>query len=223
MLRTIKGLLRDNKKKLRLPIFLMVLDAIGSVLLYVMLYFTIIHILQGTLPKSLVITFSTICLITVILRLIVYRNAYYLSFARGADICSQMRLNLANHYRHLSLGYFQDKSSGYLLSTLTKDLNSFELIITHTLPSMIKTLTTVFLILIGTFFINWQLALVECIILLLAYPFLRWGNNLVEKFGTQKRNLNEKMVSIVLEYVDGMKVFKSANMTSTHFSRMTTH
>ena len=28
------------------------------------------------------------------------------------------------------------------------------------------------------------------------------------------------MISIVLEYIKGMKVFKSANMTSTHFTRM---
>lgn len=35
-----------------------------------------------------------------------------------------------------------------------------------------------------------------------------------------KRDLTSKMVSIVLEYIKGMKVFKSANMTSTHFARM---
>lgn len=52
-------------------------------------------------------------------------------------------------------------------------------------------------------------------------PVLSWGNRLVEKYGTQKRNLTAKMISIVLEYVKGMKVFKSHNMTSSHFSRMT--
>lgn len=76
------------------------------------------------------------------------------------------------------------------------------------------------LILIGTFFINWKLALAECIVLLIAMPILAWGNYLVEKYGNQKRKLNDKMVSIVLEYISGMKVFKSHNMTSTHFTRM---
>ena len=60
----------------------------------------------------------------------------------------------------------------------------------------------------------------ECVVLLVAYPVLCWGNRLVEKYGTQKRNLTSKMISIVLEYVKGMKVFKSHNMTSSHFSRM---
>ena len=135
-------------------------------------------------------------------------------------MCGDMRLDLANHYRSLSLGHFQKNSSGYLLSTLTKDLSSFELIITHTLPSVIKTAVTAVLILLGTFFINWKLALLECLVLLIAYPMLVRGNKLIEKYGAKKRELNSKMISIILEYIQGMKAFKSANMTSSHFERM---
>ena len=76
------------------------------------------------------------------------------------------------------------------------------------------------LILTGTFFINWKLALAECVVILIALPILHQGNVLVEKYGKMKRDLTSKMVSIVLEYIKGMKVFKSANMTSTHFARM---
>lgn len=67
-------------------------------------------------------------------------------------MCSGLRLDLANHYRSLSLGYFNQNSSGYLLSTLTKDLSNFELVLTHTLPSIVKTLVMGCLILVGTFF-----------------------------------------------------------------------
>ena len=103
---------------------------------------------------------------------------------------------------------------------MTKDLSNFELIITHTLPAIVKTVVMALLILIGTFFINWKLALSECVVLVVTWPVLCWGNRLVEKYGTQKRNLASKMISIILEYVKGMKVFKSHNMTSSHFSRM---
>ena len=138
-------------------------------------------------------------------------------------MCSNLRLQLANHYRSLSLGYFNQNSSGYLLTTLTKDLSNFELVLTHTLPSIIKTLVMGVLILTGTFFINWKLALAECVVILIALPILHQGNVLVEKYGKMKRDLTSKMVSIVLEYIKGMKVFKSANMTSTHFARMSIH
>lgn len=220
MLRTIKKLLNGKQKQLVFPIFLMTLDAVGGMVLYFILYLTVVNLLGSTLNANLIKIYSTICLAAVILRLIVYRRGYYLCFSRGAEICGQMRVELADHYRSLSLGYFNQSSSGYLLSTLTKDLSNFELIITHTLPSIVKTVVMALLILFGTFFINWKLALSECVVLVLTWPVLCWGNCLIEKYGAQKRDLASKMISIVLEYVKGMKVFKSHNMTSSNFSRM---
>ncbi|MDD3363112.1 MAG: ABC transporter transmembrane domain-containing protein [Hespellia sp.] len=221
MLHTLQKLLGEKRKQLTIPIVLMSLDAVFGIALYIILYLAVVNVLSDTLTANRIITYTLICLVSVILRLVIYRNAYYLCFARGAEMCGEMRLDLANHYRSLSLGYFNQNSSGYLLGTLTKDLSNFELVITHTLPSIIKTLVMAALILIGTFFINWKLALAECVVLIVALPVLAWGNRLVEKYGAQKRKLTSKMISIVLEYVKGMKVFKSHNMTSSHFSRMT--
>ena len=220
MLHSIKKLIGDKGSQLIIPIVLMSLDAIGSLVMYLMLYFTVVHLLSGTLSGALVRNYTIVCLVSVILRLVIYRSGYFLCFSRGAEMCSDLRLQLANHYRSLSLGYFNQNSSGYLLTTLTKDLSNFELVLTHTLPSIIKTLVMGTLILIGTFFINYKLALAECVVILSALPILHWGNTLVEIYGKMKRDLTSKMVSIVLEYIKGMKVFKSANMTSTHFKRM---
>lgn len=220
MLRTIRKLLRSKHRQLILPISLMALDSVLSIILYLVFYMVTIRLMDSTLTANHIAVYSVVCLVSVILRLIIYRSGNYLCYARGAEMCGEMRLELANHYRSLSLGYFNQNSSGYLLSTLTKDLSNFEMIITHTLPTIVKTVVTAGLVLIGTFYINWKLALTECVVLLIAYPVLHWGNYLVEKYGTQKRSLTSKMISIVLEYVKGMKVFKSHNMTSSHFSRM---
>lgn len=46
------------------------------------------------------------------------------------------------------------------------------------------------------------------------------GQQIDRKIRGKKRNLNSKMISIILEYIQGMKAFKSANMTSEHFERM---
>ncbi len=194
MLRSIQKLIGDKRKQLIFPIFLMSLDAIGSLVMYLMLYFTVIHLLNGSLTGGLVRNYTIVCLISVILRLIIYRSGYFL-FSRGAEM-QRPTLDLANHYRSLSLGYFNQNSSGYLLSTLTKDLSNFELVLTHTLPSIVKTLVMGCLILVGTFFINWKLALAECVVILIALPVLNWGNRLVEKYGTIKRDLTSKMISL---------------------------
>ena len=56
MLKIIRTLLKDKKEKLYLPIFLMVIDSIGSIVLYLMLYFTVVNILQNTLTKTLILS-----------------------------------------------------------------------------------------------------------------------------------------------------------------------
>ena len=87
MLRSIQKLIGDKRKQLIFPIFLMSLDAIGSLVMYLMLYFTVIHLLNGSLTGGLVRNYTIVCLISIILRLIIYRSGYFLCFSRGAEMC----------------------------------------------------------------------------------------------------------------------------------------
>lgn len=48
MLRSIKKLIGDKGRQLIVPIVLMSLDAIGSLVMYLMLYFTVVHLLSGS-------------------------------------------------------------------------------------------------------------------------------------------------------------------------------
>ena len=118
MLHSIKKLIGDKGRQLIVPIVLMSLDAIGSLVMYLMLYFTVVHLLSGTLSGTLVRNYTIVCLISVILRLIIYRSGYFLCFSRGAKMCSNLRLQLANHYRSLSLGYFNQNSSCLLYTSI---------------------------------------------------------------------------------------------------------
>lgn len=108
MLRSIQKLIGDKRKQLIFPIFLMSLDAIGSLVMYLMLYFTVIHLLNGSLTGGLVRNYTIVCLISIILRLIIYRSGYFLCFSRGAEMCSGLRLDLANHYRSLTLSIMKN-------------------------------------------------------------------------------------------------------------------
>lgn len=220
MFASIKNLIGDNFKLMRLPIFLTAIDTIGSLSMYVVLYLTVVDLMLGTFTQSKLVVYTIVCLISVIYRIVVYRQGYLLSFLRAASVTENMRVDLADHMRRLSLGYFNQNSTGYLLNTLTNDIASFEAILSHTLPFLIKTVTLGALMLIGTFFISPILALVEWAVILVALPILHWGNKLIERFGQTKRNLTDRMVSIVMEYLAGIKVFKSHNMGAGQFDRM---
>ena len=53
MLRSIQKLIGDKRKQLIFPIFLMSLDAIGSLVMYLMLYFTVIHLFRKMTIKTM--------------------------------------------------------------------------------------------------------------------------------------------------------------------------
>lgn len=220
MLHTIQKLIGKSKKELYFPIFLMCIDSLGSMALYFVLYLTVLDLFFGTLTMNKIGIYTLVCLLGVIYRIIVYRKSYLLCFERAFNVTGQFRIKLADHFRKLSLGYFNQNSTGYLINTMTNDMGSFEGVLSHALSFLMKTVTLCGLILVGTFFINWKLALAECVVLLLAVPLLRWGNRLVEQLGTKKRTMTARMVSTVMEYIKGIKIFKAHNMTSTHFERL---
>ena len=220
MLHTIQKLIGKSKKELYFPIFLMCIDSMGSMALYFVLYLTVLDLFFGTLTMNKIGIYTLVCLLGVIYRIIVYRKSYLLCFERAFNVTGQFRIKLADHFRKLSLGYFNQNSTGYLINTMTNDMGSFEGVLSHALSFLMKTVTLCGLILVGTFFINWKLALAECVVLLFAVPLLRWGNRLVEQLGTKKRTMTAHMVSTVMEYIKGIKIFKAHNMTSTHFERL---
>ena len=220
MLHTIQKLIGKSKKELYFPIFLMCIDSLGSMALYFVLYLTVLDLFFGTLTMNKIVIYTLVCLLGVIYRIIVYRKSYLLCFERAFNVTGQFRIKLADHFRKLSLGYFNQNSTGYLINTMTNDMGSFEGVLSHALSFLMKTVTLCGLILVGTFFINWKLALAECVVLLFAVPLLRWGNRLVEQLGTKKRTMTARMVSTVMEYIKGIKIFKAHNMTSTHFERL---
>lgn len=126
MLHTIQKLIGENKKKLYFPIFLMCIDSLGSMSLYFMLYLTVLDLFYGTLTMQNVFNYTLVCLVSVIYRIIIYRKSYLLCFKNAFTVTGQLRIDLADHFRKLSLGYFNQNSTGYLISTLTNDIEALK-------------------------------------------------------------------------------------------------
>lgn len=182
---------------------------------YLILYLTIIHLLKNTLTFNWLATYTTICIITII-----YRKGYLYCFISAFDITCEFRNNLGAHIQNLGLGYFDKSSQGYLLNTLTNDVADFEGILSHALLFTIKTAILGGVIVVGTFFIDTRIAVVQCILILISFIILHWSNYLVKRFSLEKRSLSSELVSVVMEYIKGFKVFRSHNMTDAQFDRL---
>jgi len=75
-------------------------------------------------------------------------------------------------------------------------------------------------LLLITFFINFKLAIIQIIVVLLTIPILKVGGEKLEKIGVEKKTVSAKLISTIIEYISGIEVFKSFGVIGDKFERL---
>lgn len=222
MIKSMKKLLGNDFNKLYLPTFLLIIDAAGVIGMIIALRFALIDLFDGVFTTEKLVVYSLVCLLCVVYRVILFPKAYTMCFMRGADLGHKVRIDLAEHIRNLKLGYFNQNNEGYLLGTMTNDVISFETTLSHAMPFIVKYIAMGVLIVAGSFFIDYRLAIAEICLIALAVPVLKLSEKMILKYENIKRDIQDKVISVMMEYMDGITTFKSYNMTGGKFKRLYT-
>lgn len=127
----------------------------------------------------------------------------------GAKMERDMRKELFEHYQKMSLSFYDNEQIGHLMSRLSNDLHDLSEMLHHT-PENIVMYGTQFLgSLIILFVINWQLASIICVLLILmifyAIPFYHKMNRGLKK----NRAIIGEVNNFVQENLSGIRVVKS--------------
>lgn len=96
-----------------------------------------------------------------------YIRAYYTHFAAW-NFVSDIRVQMYEHLQQLSLEYYHDKQTGQLMSRVSNDTATLELLIAHAAPDLIINL----LILIGVAFILFSINVTLALLSIISVPFL---------------------------------------------------
>ncbi|NEP16073.1 MAG: ABC transporter ATP-binding protein [Leptolyngbya sp. SIO4C1] len=94
------------------------------------------------------------------------------------SIQHELRLDAYNHLQGLELAFFEDRSSGALMSVLNDDINQLERFLDRGASSIIQVITTVIIIGASFFILAPQLAWLA----MLPMPFIVWGAIAFQKF-----------------------------------------
>ncbi|WP_027626127.1 ABC transporter ATP-binding protein [Clostridium lundense] len=220
MLQDIKILFGDHSKKLRKPIILLTIDSLFNMFFYSMLYFVLLDLISSQLSFPKIKNYTIVMVIAFIARAIINAMGYTGIQARGARGIESMRISLGDHIRNINLGFFNKNSIGSLSNIMTNDLQDFEKIITHNTSDLIKTVALSAYLLIITFFIDTQLAIIQLGIVLAAIPIILAGGRRVAKVGKEKKIVMNEVISRMVEYLSGIQVFKSHNLVGEKFERL---
>ena len=204
MIRRVAG---KNIKSLYLPIVLSCLDALLHMGMFSAMVLTIIELIGGIFTVQKLTLYSVILVLLFLVRAILFSVNYTQVQYRGADISEQQLLALGDHIRRL-------------MSTLTTDTTDFEQVLTHSLASLIKVLFFSALALLFAFMVSWQYGLIATVLILIAFPLMRLSGAMSQKYGGRQRASVSRVISRIVEYINGIRTFKLYNMTGKKFQRL---
>jgi len=220
MLNDIKTLSGKEFKRLKKPVFLLVIDSLFYMINYMMFYFTIVDLITETFTLNKIIVYTAIMIVANTVRYLFNRVGYTGIQSQGARIIQDLRLRMGDHLRNLNLGYFNKHNIGNVINIITNDLQDFEHVLTHSTSELIKLgILSVYLLLV-TFAISPILGILQILIAAAGAIFIVLGMKKSSKIALKKKYTMDVVVSRMVEYISGMELFKSYNLAGEKFKRL---
>lgn len=131
----------------------------------------------------------------------------------GYITCANKRMDIAKHLRDVPMGYFNENSLGRVVSITTNTLQSLENIATRVIMLVAAAVLNTFVITLFIIIFDYRIGL---ILLAGIAIFAVINSALIKKSGeiAQKKDIaDEKLVSEIIEYIEGIFEVKSYNLT----------
>ncbi|KHL94109.1 ABC transporter ATP-binding protein [Paenibacillus sp. IHB B 3415] len=165
-------------------------------------------------------TVSVILLIWLVVEYAAYSYLYDKTYKTAYGLAASGRLSLAEHIRHLSLGFFGRRDPGDITNLLLSDYGQVEQTISHNVPQLISAVMLPVLALAGLLFVDWRMALA----MFAAMPFgvlLLWlTDSLQARLSENHVRAKNEAASRLQEYLSGIREIKAHNMGGKRFERL---
>lgn len=221
MIKTAKELLSLMSKKEKQRVILSMLysfcDFSLLVVPIIIAFVMVEQILQGTLLSSKVISYTVIMVICLIIRIILRIYSLKLRSGSGYIAMCDERKRLGKDLRNISMGYFNEKNLGDLISTITSDALIVELEgigviekLAAGIPSLISTLILLFVM-------DYRIMLAVALLLIPVWFSFKYLAGTSDRYNLHRQKEIGETTEEVVEFIKGLKVLKTYNMTDKQF------
>lgn len=149
------------------------------------------------------------------------RKKSYLDFCIGfAGTTKTSRIEMGEHLRKLSMGFFSARDAGDLSTVLLRDYTEIETFAQQILPQVATILIRFSLAIVVLSAFDVRMMLSVFIVIPFALPFAFMSMKKMEKEGALLQSSQQKASSGILEYVGGIRTLKAFNMSGDHFETL---
>lgn len=159
-------------------------------------------------------------LVSLVLLFIVSRKAYFAAYKDSYEICADGRLEIAEHLRKLSMGFYNARDPGDIGAYIVSDYANIENLLSHQFPQMCGALAAPAALLLCLAFISWKLTLAAALVIPMAWPAAWLSFKLIRHFGIRHQQYKVESASRMIEYIQGIRLIKAFNLGGGKFDRL---
>ena len=217
MLQTLKKFFafcgKENRKLFVTSIWLGVVSAICSAMRIPAAAIVIQALLQKNVTMATLWTSLGIIVASLIVTIAINMKATMLQTRAGYRACANKRIEIAEHLRYLPMGWFNDNSLGEVTSVTTNTMENMANIATRVVMVTTRGFLTSGIIAAMMFLFDWRMGLITLAGLLLFFAVNAAMQRAEQALSQRKFNADERLVSKVLEYVQGIAEVKNFDLT----------
>ena len=200
----------DNRRLFMASIWLGVVSAICSAMRIPATAIVIQALLTKNVTMTTLWTSLGIIVISLIITIAINMKATMLQTHAGYRACANKRIEIAEHLRYLPMGWFNDNSLGEVTSVTT---NTMENMATRVVMVTTRGFLTSGIIAAMMFLFDWRIGLITLTGLVLFFAVNAAMQRAEQALSQRKFNADERLVSKVLEYVQGIAEVKNFDLT----------
>lgn len=218
MLKTLKKFFdfcgKENRKLFIISIRLGVVSAICSAMRIPAAAVVIKALLGNNVTVSTLWTSLGIIVVSLIVTIAINMKSTMLQTKAGYRACADKRVEIAEHLRYLPMGWFNDNSLGEVTSVTTNTMENMANIATRVVMVTTKGFLTSGIIAVMMLFFDWRMGLITLAGLVLFFAVNAAMQRAEQTLSKRKFDADERLVSKVLEYVQGIAEVKNFDLTN---------
>ncbi len=175
-------------------------------------FLTVAGFMTGSITRKTCLISGLVLLVCLVAQAVLQNISDRLQSAAGFKVFADKRMQLGDHFRKLSMGYFSDGNIGKVSSVLATDMNFIEENCMMVLEDLVGFIISQGLMICFMFYLNWRLGLVSILCLAIIMLVGKLMTRVSVSHSMEKQVASQTLTSAVLEFAEGIGIIKTFNM-----------
>ena len=201
-----------NKKKFQISIVLGVIQAVCEAMKIPAIMIVLMDITDNTLSSKTIFLSLAIMLVSITVDFFVRKKSTMLQTEAGYNAAANKRIEIAQHLRYLPMGYFNKNSLGSITSVTTNTMENLGDVATRVVMMSTQGILNTALINVMLLCFDFRIGLIAAAGVILFFVVNSLLQKAGDKLSAEKVESDQKLVSEIMEYVQGIAEVKSYNL-----------